>query len=64
MTIATGTATLVEINALYAKVQKLEVMLRPYHQGDATVLKPGRFTIAACDTAIGEVTTAITAVNA
>jgi hypothetical protein len=64
MTIATGTATLPELVTLYVEVQKLEVMLRPYNQGDADATKPGRFTAAEVDTQIAAVTAAITAVNA
>lgn len=64
MSIATGTATLTEIRTLYEEVYKLEVMLRPYNQGDATAARPGRFAVADIDTQITAVSSAITAVNA
>lgn len=64
MSLASGTDTTVEIRNLYEAVLKLEVMLRPYAQGDATATKPGRFTEAQIDTQITAVSAAITAVNA
>ena len=44
MSLASGTDTTAELVTLYQAVAKLEVMLRPYNQGDAQVTKPGRFT--------------------
>lgn len=67
MTIASGTGTTAELVTLYQTVQKLEVMMRPYPQGDATggaTPKLGRFTAAELDTAVAAVSAAITAVNA
>lgn len=67
MSVVSGTATTAELVTLYDKVSALEVMLRPYRQGDATggaTGKDGRFTKAQIDTAISAVSTAITAVNA
>ena len=67
MTVASGTATTAELVTLFDKCYNLEVMLRPYRQGDATggaTGKDGRFTKAQIDTAITAVTAAITAVNA
>ena len=67
MSVASGTATTAELVTLYDKVYALEVILRPYRQGDATggaSGKDGRFTKAQIDTAISAVSTAITAVNA
>jgi len=64
MSLASGTDTTAEIVTLYDEVQKLEVMLRSYKNGDATATKPGRFTEAEIDTQITAVTAAITAVNA
>jgi len=46
MSLASGTDTTAEIVTLYNAVAKLEVMLRPYKNGDATATKPGRFTEA------------------
>ena len=63
MSLASGTDTTAEIVALYQAVAKLEVMLRPYNQGDATSIKQGRFTEADIDTQITAVSAAITAVN-
>lgn len=67
MSVASGTATSAELVALYDAVYNLEVMLRPYKQGDATggaSGKDGRFTKAQIDTAITAVSSAITAANA
>lgn len=67
MSVVSGTATTAELVTLYEKVYALEVMLRPYRQGDATggaSGKDGRFSKAQIDTAISAVSTAITAVNA
>ena len=67
MSVVSGTATTAELVTLYDKCYELVVMLRPYKQGDATggaSGKDGRFTKAQIDTAIGAVSTAITAVNA
>lgn len=64
MSLASGTDTTAEIVTLYEAVLKLEVMLRPYAQGDATATKPGRFTEAQIDTQITAVSAAIIAVNA
>lgn len=67
MTIASGTSTTAELDTLWRQAVKLEVMLRPYAQGDATGGagggKPGRFTPAEIDAQITAVTAAITAVN-
>jgi len=64
MSLASGTDTTAEIVTLANAVAKLEVMLRPYKNGDATATKPGRFTEAQIDTQITAVSNAITAVNA
>ena len=64
MSLASGTDTTAELVTLYQAVAKLEVMLRPYNQGDATATKPGRFTEAQIDTQITAVSAAITAANA
>lgn len=64
MTIATGTGTTAELVTLYQKVAKLEVMMRQYNDGSASLGKLGRFTAAEIDTQIDAVTAAITAVNA
>ena len=67
MSVASGTATTAELVTLFDKVSELEIMLRPYKQGDATggaTGKDGRFTKAQIDTAIAAVSAAITAVNA
>lgn len=68
MTIASGTATTVELRTLYTAVLDLEVMLRQYNDGTAlggaAGGKPGRFTPAQVDTQITAVSAAITAVNA
>lgn len=63
MSLASGTDTTAELVALYRAVAALEVMLRPYNQGDATATKPGRFTEAQIDAQIAAVSAAITAVN-
>lgn len=67
MSVASGTATTVELRTLAEAVYKLEVMLAPYlsgaAQGGATG-NDGRFTKAQIDTAITAVSAAITAVNA
>jgi hypothetical protein len=67
MTIASGTATTAELRTLWENVLKLEVMLRPYAQGDAlggaAGGKPGRFTVAEVDAQITATSAAITAVN-
>lgn len=67
MTIASGTSTTAELDTLWHQAVKLEVMLRPYAQGDAlggaAGGKPGRFTPAEVDAQISAVTAAITAVN-
>lgn len=63
MSLATGTATDAEIDALYVAVAKLEVMLRQYTDGSANATKPGRFAFADIDTQITAVSTAITAIN-
>lgn len=64
MTIATGTGTTAELVTLYQEVAKLEVMMRQYNDGSASLGKLGRFTAAEIDTQIAAVTDAITAVNA
>lgn len=64
MSLASGTDTTAELVALYRAVAALEVMLRPYNQGDATATKPGRFTEGQIDAQIAAVSAAITAVNA
>ena len=65
MTIASGTATSIELVALYKEVFILETMLRQFNDGSAKDKdKPGRFTPAQMDAQITKVTTAITAVNA
>lgn len=65
MTIASGTATNVELVALYKEVSILETMLRQFNDGSAKDKdKPGRFTPAQMDAQITKVTNAITAVNA
>ena len=67
MSVASGTATTVELRTLAEAVYKLGVMLAPYTQGDATggaTGKDGRFAKAQIDTAITAVSAAITAVNA
>lgn len=64
MTIATGTGSTVELVALYRAVAKLEVMMRQYDDGSASLGKLGRFTAAELDTQIAAVSAAITAVNA
>lgn len=67
MSVASGTATTVELSTLYDACYNLEVMLRPYKQGDATGGvngKDGRFTKIQLDNAITTVSAAITAVNA
>lgn len=67
MTIASGTATTAELDTLWRNAVKLEVMLRPYAQGDAlggaAGGKPGRFTAAEVDAQITATQAAITAVN-
>ena len=67
MSVATGTGTTTELAALWEAVYKLEIALQPYAFGTATggaSGKQGRFTYAEVDTLIGNVSTAITAVNA
>lgn len=64
MTIATGTGTTAELVTLYQEVAKLEVMMRQYNDGSASLGKLGRFTAAEIDTQIAAVTAAITAVDA
>lgn len=63
MSLASGTDTTAELVALYRAVAALEVMLRPYNQGDATATNPGRFTEGQIDAQIAAVSAAITAVN-
>ncbi len=65
MTIASGTATNVELVALYKEVSILETMLRQFNDGSAKDKdKPGRFTPAQMDAQINKVISAIAAVNA
>lgn len=68
MTIASGTSTTAELYTLWRQALKLEIMLRPYVQGDALGGagggKPGRFTPAEIDEQITAMSAAITAVNA
>ena len=65
MTIASGTATNLELVALYKEVYILETMMRQFMDGSAKDKdKPGRFTPAQMDAQITKVSTAITAVNA
>lgn len=67
MTIATGTATTVELNTLHDAVHNLAIMLRQIKQGDGyggATPRLGRFTAAQIDAQITAVSAAITAVNA
>jgi len=64
MTIASGTATQVELVALHTAVSKLEVALRQIRDGSGTPQRPGRFTSAQADALVTAVSQAITAVNA
>lgn len=67
MSVASGTATTVELRTLAEAVYKLYIMLTPYQQGDATggvTGKDGRFARAQIDTAITAVSAAIATVNA
>ena len=63
MAIAT-TATRAELNTLYDKVYKLEIMLRQVKDGSGTPAAPGRFTAAEIDAQITAVSAAITAATA
>lgn len=63
MSLATATATRAELVTLKTAVDNLAIMLRQVVDGSATPAAPGRFTVAQIDTAIGAVTTAISAVN-
>lgn len=66
MSIATGTATTAELNALYDAAYQLVIMLRQIKQGDGyggATPRTGRFTAAQIDTQITAVSTAIGNVN-
>lgn len=65
MTVASGTATLTELNTLRNAVYNLEIMLQaPAFGSGKSDGTNNRFTAAQIDTQIAAVSAAITAVNA
>lgn len=65
MTVASGTATLVELVALHKATHNLNIALEAFYKGDGKADGTNnRFTAAQVDTLITAVSAAITAVNA